>query len=62
MLLLPRLSLPDSADWPERDRTFYFGSPPVDTSRLAALGFRSRIDLDSGMDLRSRWVRWAGLT
>jgi nucleoside-diphosphate-sugar epimerase len=62
MLSLPRLSLPDSADWPERDRTFYAGSPPVDTSRLAALGFRPRIDLDSGMDLLARWVRWAGLT
>ncbi|MDQ3987859.1 MAG: NAD-dependent epimerase/dehydratase family protein, partial [Actinomycetota bacterium] len=62
MLSLPRLSLPDSARWPELDRRFYAGSPPVDTSRLVALGFRPRIGLDAGMDLLARWARWAGLT
>jgi predicted dehydrogenase/nucleoside-diphosphate-sugar epimerase len=62
MLSLPRLSLPDSADWAEQDRRYYAGSPPVDTSRLAGLGFRSRINLDSGMDHLARWARWAGLT
>jgi nucleoside-diphosphate-sugar epimerase/predicted dehydrogenase len=62
MLSLPRLSLPDSADWAEHDRRFYAGSPPVDTSRLARLGFQSRINLDSGMDHLARWARWAGLT
>lgn len=61
MLSLPRLSLPDSADWAEQDRRFYAGAPLVDTSRLAGLGFRSRIDLDSGMDHLARWARWAGL-
>jgi nucleoside-diphosphate-sugar epimerase/predicted dehydrogenase len=61
MLSLPRLSLPDSADWAEHDRRFYAGSPPVNTSRLAALGFRPQIDLDAGMDHLARWARWAGL-
>jgi predicted dehydrogenase/nucleoside-diphosphate-sugar epimerase len=61
MLSLPRLCLPDSANWPEHDRGFYAGSPPVDTSRLAVLGFQARIDLDSGMDLLGHWARWAGL-
>jgi nucleoside-diphosphate-sugar epimerase/predicted dehydrogenase len=62
MLRLPRLRLADSVRWPERDRTFYAGSPPVDTSRLAALGFRPQIDLDEGMDQVADWARWAGLT
>lgn len=62
MLRLPLLRLADSPDWADRDRAFYGGSPPVDTSRLAALGFRSRIDLQSGMDQVARWARWAGLT
>jgi nucleoside-diphosphate-sugar epimerase/predicted dehydrogenase len=61
MLSLPRIWLRDSAAWAERDRRFYAGSPPVDTSRLAGLGFRSRIDLDSGMDHLAHWARWAGL-
>ncbi len=61
MLSLPRLSLPDSAAWAERDRRFYAGSTPVDTSRLAALGFRSQIDLHWGMAHLARWARWAGL-
>jgi nucleoside-diphosphate-sugar epimerase len=60
-LSLPRLSLPTSAAWAERDQRFYAGSPPVDTSRLAGLGFRSQIDLDSGMDHLAHWARWAGL-
>ena len=50
MLSLPRLSLSDSAAWAEQDRRFYAGSPPVDTSRLAGLGFRPQIHLDAGMD------------
>lgn len=61
MLSLPRLSLPDSAAWAEQDRRFYAGSPPVDTSRLAGLGFRPQIDLDAGMDHLTRWARWVGL-
>lgn len=61
MLGLPRLHLPDSVEWSERDRRFYTGSPPVDPSRLAALGFRARIDLDEGMDQIASWARWAGL-
>jgi predicted dehydrogenase/nucleoside-diphosphate-sugar epimerase len=61
MLRLPRPHLADSAGWPGRDRTSYAGSPPVDTSRLAALGFRSRIDLDEGMEQVADWARWAGL-
>ncbi|MGH3614297.1 MAG: NAD-dependent epimerase/dehydratase family protein [Pseudonocardia sp.] len=62
MLGLPRLRLADSVRWPERDRRFYAGSPPVDTSALAALGFRARIDLDEGMAQVAGWARWAGLT
>jgi nucleoside-diphosphate-sugar epimerase len=62
MLRLPRLDLADSVEWSERDRRFYAGSPPVDTSRLAALGFRPRIDLDEGMDQVADWARWARLT
>ncbi len=62
MLGLPRLHLTDSDSWPERDRRFYAGSPPVDTYRLAALGFRPRIDLDEGMDQVAAWARWARLT
>ncbi len=61
MLSLPRLSLPDSAAWAEHDRRFYAGSPPVNTSRLASLGFRPQIDLDAGMDQLAGWARWAGL-
>jgi nucleoside-diphosphate-sugar epimerase/predicted dehydrogenase len=61
MLPLPRLSLPDSAAWAEQDRRFYAGSPPVDTSRLASLGFRPQIDLDAGMEQVARWARWVGL-
>jgi nucleoside-diphosphate-sugar epimerase len=61
MLSLPRLSLSDSAAWAEHDRRFYAGSPPVDTSRLAALGFRPQVHLDAGMDHLARWARWAGL-
>jgi nucleoside-diphosphate-sugar epimerase len=62
MLLLPRLSLPDSADRVGQGRRFYAASPLVDTSRLAGVGFRSRISLDSGMDHLARWARWAGST
>ena len=61
MLSLPRLSLPDSIAWPEQDRRFYAGSPPVDTSRLADLGFRPQIHLDAGMEQVARWARWASL-
>lgn len=61
MLSLPRLSLPNSAAWAERDQRFYADSPPVDTSRLTGLGFRSQIGLDTGMDHLAHWARWAGL-
>ena len=61
MLSLPRLSLPDSAAWAEHDRRFYAGSPPVNTSRLASLGFRPQIDLDAGMAQLAAWARWVGL-
>lgn len=61
MLSLPPLSLPDSAAWAEHDRRFYAGSPPVNTSRLASLGFRPQIDLDAGMAQLAAWARWVGL-
>lgn len=61
MLRLPRLDRADSPEWSARDRSFYARSAQVDTSRLAAVGFRAETDLDTGMEQVAGWASWAGL-
>ncbi|WP_430784594.1 NAD-dependent epimerase/dehydratase family protein [Actinoplanes sp. G11-F43] len=62
LLGLPRLDLPDSPAWADRDRELFGRRTTVDASRLAGTGFRPRIGLDEGMASVSGWASWAGLT
>jgi nucleoside-diphosphate-sugar epimerase len=62
MLRLPRLDLPDSEGWPDRYREYYARKVEVDSSRLAAAGFRPTVRLDEGMAQVGAWATWANLT
>ncbi|SDD59203.1 NAD-dependent epimerase/dehydratase family protein [Actinokineospora iranica] len=62
MLRLPRLDLPDSEGWPDRYREYYARKVEVDSSRLAAAGFRPAVRLDEGMAQVTAWAAWGNLT
>ncbi|GGN76602.1 hypothetical protein GCM10010112_48910 [Actinoplanes lobatus] len=57
-----QLDLPDSANWPQREREFFRRVTRIDGTRLAETGFRPAITLDEGLATVAAWSRWAGLS